>query len=64
MLSTKHSEGFELRASAADAETACREAVAEIGWRILDQRPGRIRCKEVAVSGMSFNKAKQRLLGA
>lgn len=64
MLSTKHSEGFELQATAADAETACREAVAEIGWRILDQSPGRIRCKEVAVSGMLFNKAKQRLLGA
>jgi hypothetical protein len=54
MLNTKHNDSFELPASAAELETACREAVAEIGWRILDQGQGRIRCKEVASSGMSF----------
>ena len=48
MLNTKQRDSFELPASVAELGTACREAVAEIGWRILDQGPGRIRCKEVA----------------
>ena len=55
MLSTKLDDSLVLDMSLSDALAVCRKAVAELGWRVLDQGPTRIRCKEVAVSGMSFN---------
>jgi len=33
----------------------CREAVASIGWRVLESGRTRLRCKEVSVQSTSFN---------
>lgn len=55
MLNTKLTDTLQLDVPVPDALAICRRAVSELGWRVLDQGPTRIRCKEVAVSAMSFN---------
>ena len=55
MLNTKLDDSLVLQLPLADTLAICRRAVAELGWRVLDQSPTRVRCKEAAVSGMSFN---------
>ena len=55
MLNTKVEDRIDTEVSAENAISFCRKAVAEVGWRILDQSQNRIRCKEVAVSAISFN---------
>lgn len=35
--------------------TVCREAVASIGWRVLESGRTRLRCKEMSVQFTSFN---------
>ncbi len=55
MLNIKVEDRIDANISAENAISICRKVVAEIGWRILDQSENRIRCKEVAVSGVSYN---------
>lgn len=55
MLNTSVEDKIETNVSAEEAMVCCRKAVAEIGWRIMNQSQNRIQCKEVAVSGLSFN---------
>ena len=55
MLNTKVEDRIDTNISAENAISICRKAIAEIGWRVLNQSENRIRCKEVAVSGVSFN---------
>lgn len=51
---SKHSDEFTLDGSLSIVSDACSEAVADLGWRILDQEPGRIVVKEVAPKVTSF----------
>lgn len=37
------------------AFSLCREVVADLGWRILNQSSTSLHCKELAVSAVSFN---------
>lgn len=55
MLNTELYDDFDLLVAPDRALALCRQAVADLGWRVLDQGPDLIRCKEVAVSGFSFN---------
>jgi hypothetical protein len=55
MLKTKLTDTLMLEVSSSDALAICRSVVADLGWRVMDQSPMNIRCKEVAVSAMSFN---------
>ena len=55
MLNTKLTDTMTVDMPLSDALALCRRAVADIGWRVLEQGASRIRCKEVAVSAMSFN---------
>lgn len=54
MLNTELYDDFDLLVAPDRALTLCRQAVADLGWRVLDQGPDFVRCKEVAVSGLSF----------
>jgi hypothetical protein len=54
MLNTELYDDFDLLVSPEQALTLCRQAVADLGWRVLDQGPDFIRGKEVAASGLSF----------
>lgn len=51
---SRYSESFGLRVEPEEAEEVCREAVAGLGWRVLESRPGRIVIKEVTPRVTSF----------
>ena len=54
MLNTELYDDFDLLVPPEHVLTLCRQAVADLGWRVLDQGPDFVRCKEVASSGISF----------
>jgi hypothetical protein len=56
---SKHREEFELHTPLGEAVIACRKAVADLGWRVLEQSEKRLVCKEVAPQGTSFTWAAQ-----
>ena len=47
---SKHGQQFPLEAPPEQALNACRQAVADLGWRLLEQQPWRILAKEPGVS--------------
>lgn len=55
MFNTKIEDRIEVSIPEENTISICRKVVADIGWRILGQSKNRIQCKEVAVSGISFN---------
>lgn len=55
MLSTKLNDSMMLNIPLSETLSICRKVVADLGWRVLEQDQTRLRCKEVAVSGTSFN---------
>lgn len=56
---SKHREEFELHIPLDEGVIACRKAVADLGWRVLEQSEKRLVCKEVAPQGTSFTWAAQ-----
>lgn len=56
---SKYQEEFHVHLSLEDCMIACREAVAGLGWRVLEQSGKRLVCKELAPQGMSFTWAAQ-----
>ena len=56
---SKHREEFEVGLPLVDCFTACREAVATLAWRVLQQEENHLVCKEVASQGTSFTWAAQ-----
>ena len=51
---SKYREEFNLSLSLDDSLRVCREAVADIGWRVMEQTATRLTCKEVTPQVTSF----------
>ena len=56
---SKHREEFDLYIPISEAVIACRKAVANLGWRVLEQSEKRLVCKEMTPQGTSFTWAAQ-----
>jgi hypothetical protein len=56
---SKYREEFQLHTPLEDGMIVCREAVAGLGWRVLEQSEMRLVCKEVTPQGTSFTWAAQ-----
>lgn len=53
-LVSKHHDSLQLSLSAAASERACRSAISELGWRILEDEGLRIVTKEVTPQSINF----------
>ncbi len=55
----KFRDEFHLPLNESDTFLACREAIAQTGWRVMELAHNRIVCKEVSPQGTSFTWAAQ-----
>ena len=52
---SKVTEEFFIQLTVDETKIACKNAIAQLGWRIMEEDENKIVCKEVSVQATSFN---------